>query len=121
ADTGGSSVLAAVVDRFVETFTDLAGTVELVTDTSPAPPATSHGDDGVCFVPDMSCKHRVRTLTALLEPMQIPVLEIDLESKRVAARIRSPRHRSRVFEALRDGGYNPVDEAPAPLPGASVG
>lgn len=121
ADTGGSSVLAAVVDRFVETFADLAGTVELVTDTSPAPPATSHGDDGVFFVPDMSCKHCVRTITALLESMQIPVLEIDLESKRVAARIRSPRHRSRVFEALRDGGYNPVDEAPAPLPGASVG
>ncbi|WP_278262181.1 heavy-metal-associated domain-containing protein [Nocardia sp. AG03] len=122
ADTGGTSVLAAVVDRFVATFAEVADTVELVTDITPVEPGgTALADDGVFFVPDMSCKHCVRTITALLESMRIPVLEIDLESKRVTARIRSPRHRARVFEALRDGGYNPVDEAPAPLPGASVG
>ncbi|WP_336082296.1 heavy-metal-associated domain-containing protein [Nocardia sp. SSK8] len=121
-DTGGTPVLATVVDRFVETFAALAGSVELVVDISDAAPGgAASGDDGVFFVPDMSCKHCVRTITALLESMRIPVREIDLESKRVVARIRSPRHRLRVFEALRDGGYNPVDEAPATLPGASVG
>ncbi|APE38420.1 hypothetical protein BOX37_16710 [Nocardia mangyaensis] len=69
----------------------------------------------------MSCRHCVRTITALLESMDIPVVEIDLEAKRVVAGIRSPRNRFRVFEALRDGGYNPVDDASAPAPGASVG
>ncbi|GAD86326.1 heavy-metal-associated domain-containing protein [Nocardia asteroides NBRC 15531] len=115
-------VLATVVDRFVETFAALADTVELVHDTAEREPAGGPlGDDGVFFVPDMSCKHCVRTITALLESMDIPVVEIDLETKRVLARIRSPRHRFRVFEALRDGGYNPVDEVPAPAPGAAVG
>ncbi|MBW0273765.1 hypothetical protein ATM97_31120 [Nocardia sp. MH4] len=121
-DGAAVHVLATVVDRFVETFAALADSVVVVRDTAEqvfdgAPP----GDDGVFYVPDMSCKHCVRTITALLESMEIPVAEVDLESKRVIARIRSPRHRFRVFEALRDGGYNPVDDVPAPAPGAAVG
>ncbi|MFD3507973.1 heavy-metal-associated domain-containing protein [Nocardia sp. NPDC058666] len=113
------NVLALVADRFVETFAALAGSVEVVEDLTEAQHGTS--DDGVFYVPDMSCRHCVRTITALLESMDIAVVEIDLESKRVIARIRSPRNRFRVFEALRDGGYNPVDEVPAQVPGASVG
>ncbi|MFE3542870.1 heavy-metal-associated domain-containing protein [Nocardia sp. NPDC059177] len=121
-DSGGGQVLATVVDRFVDAVAALAGTVEVVADTTePVPGGAPRADDGVFYVPDMSCRHCVRTITALLESMRIPVLEIDLESKRVVAPVRSPRHRVRVFEALRDGGYNPVDEAPAPVPGASVG
>ncbi|MFE5477734.1 heavy-metal-associated domain-containing protein [Nocardia sp. NPDC056541] len=115
-------VLATVVDRFVETFAALTGSVEVLEDLTEEQPGTApSGDDGVFYVPDMSCRHCVRTITALLESMEIPVVEIDLESKRVIARIRSPRNRFRVFEALRDGGYNPVDDVPAQVPGASVG
>lgn len=114
-------VLATVVDRFVETFAALAPTVTVVQDDAEPELTDAHGDDGVFYVPDMSCRHCVRTITALLTSMEIPVVEIDLESKRVVARIRSPRHRFRVFEALRDGGYNPVDEASAQAPGAAVG
>ncbi|MFD3747797.1 heavy-metal-associated domain-containing protein [Nocardia sp. NPDC058633] len=121
-DGAGVHVLAAVVDRFVETFAALADTVEVVEDhTQQRPETAPTGDDGVFYVPDMSCRHCVRTITALLESMEITVVDIDLESKRVIARIRSPRNRFRVFEALRDGGYNPVDDVPAPVPGASVG
>lgn len=121
-DGVGVHVLTTVADRFVETFAALAGSVEVVEDLTEQPPGTDPaGDDGVFSVPDMSCRHCVRTITALLESMDIPVVEIDLESKRVIARIRSPRNRFRVFEALRDGGYNPVDDVPAQVPGASVG
>ncbi|MDO3646512.1 heavy-metal-associated domain-containing protein [Nocardia mangyaensis] len=114
-------VLATVVDRFVETVAVLADTVEVVEDTTVAAVDDARGDDGVFSVPDMSCRHCVRTITALLESMDIPVVEIDLEAKRVVAGIRSPRNRFRVFEALRDGGYNPIDNVSAPAPGASVG
>ncbi|MBC7303001.1 MAG: heavy-metal-associated domain-containing protein [Nocardia sp.] len=123
-DVDGASVhiLAAVADRFVETFAAVADSVEVVEDLSEELATTvPGGDDSVFYVPDMSCRHCVRTITALLESMQIPVVEVDLESKRVIARIRSPRNRLRVFEALRDGGYNPVDEVSAKAPGASVG
>ncbi|MFD6396871.1 heavy-metal-associated domain-containing protein [Nocardia sp. NPDC060249] len=121
-DGAGVHVLATVVDRFIETFAALAGSVEVIEDPTEEQPGTGPtGDDGVFYVPDMSCRHCVRTITALLESMQIPVVEVDLESKRVVARIRSPRNRLRVFEALRDGGYNPVDDVPAQVPGASVG
>ncbi|WP_410877174.1 heavy-metal-associated domain-containing protein [Nocardia sp. A7] len=119
-DGAGVQVLAAVADRFVETFAALANSVEVVENLTEELSGTEH-DDGVFYVPDMSCRHCVRTITALLESMDIPVVEVDLESKRVIARIRSPRNRFRVFEALRDGGYNPVDDVPAQVPGASVG
>ncbi|MFC9473643.1 heavy-metal-associated domain-containing protein [Nocardia sp. NPDC056952] len=121
-DGAGVHILATVVDQFVETFAALTGSVEVLQDLTEEQPGTApNGDDGVFYVPDMSCRHCVRTITALLESMEIPVVEIDLESKRVIARIRSPRNRFRVFEALRDGGYNPVDDVPARVPGASVG
>lgn len=122
AHGASGAVLATIVDRFVDTFAALAETVEVVADTSAPRPGTEPlGDDSVFYVPDMSCRHCVRTITALLESMQIPVVDIDLAAKRVIARIRSPRHRLRVFEALRDSGYNPVDDVPAQVPGAPVG
>ncbi|MFC4128179.1 copper chaperone [Nocardia rhizosphaerae] len=114
-------VLATVVDHFVTTFAALAPTVRVVEDATVLDPGEGQGDDGVFYVPDMSCQHCVRTITALLTSMDIPVLGIDLAAKRVEARIRSPRNRFRVFEALRDGGYNPVDQAGAQAPGAAVG
>ncbi|MFC4372692.1 heavy-metal-associated domain-containing protein [Nocardia halotolerans] len=121
-DGAAQPVLATVVDRFVETFTALAETVRVVEDTTAVTVEDAPiGDDSVFYVPDMSCQHCVRTITALLESMDIPVVEIDLAAKRVIARIRSPRHRSRVFEALRDSGYHPVDDVPAAVPGAPVG
>ncbi|MGM7648589.1 heavy-metal-associated domain-containing protein [Nocardia sp. JW2] len=111
----GSSVLGAVANQFVETFVALSELVEVVEDVTEVPAGGEPlADDSVFSVPDMSCRHCVRTIGALLESMDVPVLEIDLATKRVIARIRSPRHRLRVFEALRDGGYNPVDEVPSP-------
>lgn len=111
------SVLAAVAAYFVETFTDIAPRCEPVA----APAAGAEGDDGpaapedrVFYVPDMTCKHCVRTIGGVLESMDIRVVDIDLDTKRVTAEFRSPRNRARAFEALRDGGYNPVAVRPVP-------
>ncbi|WP_459546217.1 heavy-metal-associated domain-containing protein [Nocardia sp. X0981] len=113
------SVLPVVVRRFVDTFTDIVPRC-----TTVAVPAADHEDDGpvaredrVFYVPDMTCKHCVRTIGGVLESMDIRVLEIDLDAKRVTAEFRSPRNRARAFEALRDGGYNPVTDRPGPPPG----
>jgi copper chaperone CopZ len=69
----------------------------------------------------MTCKHCVRTIGGVLESMDIRVVDIDLDSKRVVAEFRSPRNRVRAFEALRDGGYNPVADRPEPLRPGSLG
>lgn len=111
------SVLADVVGRFVEVFTDFARQCEPVAvaareDLCTGPAAV---EDRIFYVPDMTCKHCVRTIGGVLESMDIRVVDIDLDSKRVVAEFRSPRNRARAFEALRDGGYNPVGERPEPM------
>ncbi|MFI2229539.1 heavy-metal-associated domain-containing protein [Nocardia testacea] len=117
------SVLTDVVHRFVEVFTDIAGRCEPVAvaarenfGTGPAA-----AEDRIFYVPDMTCKHCVRTIGGVLESMSIRVVDIDLDSKRVEAEFRSPRNRARAFEALRDGGYNPVGERPEPVHPGSPG
>jgi copper chaperone CopZ len=118
-----SSVLTEVVHRFVEVFTDFARRCEPVA----VPVREDHGtgpaaqEDRIFYVPDMTCKHCVRTIGGVLESMDIRVVDIDLDSKRVVAEFRSPRNRARAFEALRDGGYNPVGERPEPLRPGSLG
>lgn len=109
------SILPVVARRFVEVFTELTERCEVVE----VPPAAEEFDDGpaaaedrIFYVPDMTCKHCVRTIGGVLESMDIAVVDIDLDSKRVVAEFRSPRNRARAFEALRDGGYNPVGERP---------
>ncbi|MEV3964106.1 heavy-metal-associated domain-containing protein [Nocardia sp. NPDC050193] len=118
-----SSVLAAVVHRFVEMFDDFARRCEPV--GVPAREEFGTGpaaeEDRTFYVPDMTCKHCVRTIGGVLESMDIRVVDIDLDSKRVVAEFRSPRNRARAFEALRDGGYNPVGERPEPLRPGSLG
>ncbi|MEU4311639.1 heavy-metal-associated domain-containing protein [Nocardia sp. NPDC024068] len=109
------SVLPVVVGRFVDVFTHLIAECEAT--TAPAGPEAAddipvHAEDRVFYVPDMTCKHCVRTIGGVLESMGIEVADIDLDSKRVVAEFRSPRNRARAFEALRDGGYNPVGESP---------
>ncbi|MGW0177860.1 heavy-metal-associated domain-containing protein [Nocardia sp. NPDC003345] len=109
------SVLPVVVGRLVDVFTDLAARCEVT--AAPAGPEAAddspvQAEDRVFHVPDMTCKHCVRTIGGVLESMDIEVAEIDLDTKRVVAEFRSPRNRMRAFEALRDGGYNPVGEAP---------
>lgn len=115
ADGENYSVLPVVVGRFVEVFTDLAAGCE-VTAAPPGPEAADdipvHTEDRVFYVPDMTCKHCVRTIGGVLGSMNIEVADIDLDTKRVVAEFRSPRNRLRAFEALRDGGYNPVGEPP---------
>ncbi|MFC3965495.1 heavy-metal-associated domain-containing protein [Nocardia jiangsuensis] len=103
-----------VAERFVEAFAAAVRRIDAV----PAPPADAEdGPDGLVTVPDMNCKHCVRTITAVLTSMDIAVHDIDLERKTVHAEFRSPRNRERAFEALRDSGYNPALLAPdrAPL------
>lgn len=121
--TAGSTLLSGVVDQLVEAFTYIAEGCEPVAVASRAEPGTGPAawEDRAFYVPDMTCKHCVRTIGGVLESMDIRVTEIDLDSKRVLAEFRSPRNRARAFEALRDGGYNPVGEQPEPMRPGSRG
>ncbi len=112
------SVLPVVVDRFVAVFATIAAGLSIV---EVAGESVDDGgelaaEDQVFYVPDMNCKHCVRTITGVLESMRIRVHDIDLISKRVVAEFRSPRNRRRAFDALRDGGYNPVTARPTATP-----
>lgn len=114
---GHYSILPVVVDQFVAVFVQVAGRCELVEVSAELDGDTADraatAEDQVFYVPDMTCKHCVRTIGGVLESMDIRVVDIDLLSKRVIAEFRSPRNRARAFEAIRDGGYNPVAERPA--------
>ncbi|WP_174186182.1 heavy-metal-associated domain-containing protein [Nocardia barduliensis] len=115
-DSGHYSILPPLVDRFVETFIEIAGHCEVAEVSAELDEAVADraatAEDQVFYVPDMTCKHCVRTIGGVLESMDIRVVEIDLDSKRVVAEFRSPRNRARAFEAIRDGGYNPVAQRP---------
>ncbi|MET7772142.1 heavy-metal-associated domain-containing protein [Nocardia sp. NPDC005366] len=113
------SILPVVAERFVSVFVamvprcDIAEiAAEFDEETADAPAAA---EDRIFYIPDMNCKHCVRTITGLLESMDIEVGEVDLITKRVVAEFRSPRNRARAFDAIRDGGYNPVAEQPSAL------
>ncbi|BAW07063.1 heavy-metal-associated domain-containing protein [Nocardia seriolae] len=110
------SILPVVIDKFTDVFTRLVD--RLTVAEVPAQTGSETGElateDRIFYVPDMTCKHCIRTVTGVLESMSIGVSEIDLISKRVIADFRSPRNRHRAFEALRDGGYNPTLVTPAP-------
>ncbi|MBF6210446.1 heavy-metal-associated domain-containing protein [Nocardia puris] len=111
------SILPEVVDRFVAVFAAVVAAVrvrEIPVEQQPNADAPGAAADEVFYVPDMNCKHCVRTITGILTGMGLDVLDIDLLSKRVVTEFRSPRNRARAFEALRDGGYNPVAERPDP-------
>ncbi|MET9029228.1 heavy-metal-associated domain-containing protein [Nocardia sp. NPDC004168] len=123
-DSGHFSLLPLLVDRFVATFTEIAGRCAVAEVSAELDQATADrvatAEDQVFYVPDMTCKHCVRTIGGVLESMDIRVVEIDLDSKRVVAEFRSPRNRARAFEAIRDGGYNPVAQRPDDAPRASA-
>lgn len=111
------SILPEVVDRFVAVFAAVIAALrvrEIPVERQPTADAPGAATDEVFYVPDMNCKHCVRTITGILTGMGLEVLDIDLLSKRVVTEFRSPRNRARAFEALRDGGYNPVAERPDP-------
>ncbi|MFE2996635.1 heavy-metal-associated domain-containing protein [Nocardia sp. NPDC059246] len=109
------SILPVVIDTFTDVFTRIVDRVtvaEVAADTG-SDTAELAAEDQVFYVPDMTCKHCIRTITGVLESMSVGVQDIDLNSKRVVAEFRSPRNRHRVFEALRDSGYNPTAVTPA--------
>lgn len=106
-------LLPEVVDRFVDLFTHTVTGLDIV-ETPDATGDLAGTADLLFYVPDMNCKHCVRTIGGVLESMQIAVHEIDLISKEVRAEFRSARNRHRAFEALRDSGYNPTLAAPDP-------
>lgn len=114
------SLLPVVTRHLVEVFGDLVERCEPVAVPAADTPGDGPvaGEDRIFYVPDMTCKHCVRTIGGVLESMDIRVVDIDLDSKRVVAEFRSPRNRSRAFEALRDGGYNPVDRQSDTAPAA---
>ncbi|MEU2120876.1 heavy-metal-associated domain-containing protein [Nocardia niwae] len=115
-DSGHFSILPLLVDRFVTTFTEIVGRCAIAEVSAELDEATADraatAEDQVFYVPDMTCKHCVRTIGGVLESMDIRVVDIDLDSKRVVAEFRSPRNRARAFEAIRDGGYNPTAQRP---------
>ncbi|MQY20810.1 heavy-metal-associated domain-containing protein [Nocardia macrotermitis] len=115
------SVLPMVVDGFVELFTAIVPRLRIaeVADDTVHDDGALDAENQVFHVPDMNCKHCVRTITGVLESMRIRVHDIDLISKRVVAEFRSPRNRHRAFEALRDSGYNPALAAPAHVAAAT--
>ncbi|MGW4328007.1 heavy-metal-associated domain-containing protein [Nocardia sp. NPDC004573] len=123
-DSGHFSILPLLVDRFVATFTAIVDHCAIAEVSAEFDDATADraatAEDQVFYVPDMTCKHCVRTIGGVLESMDIRVVEIDLDSKRVVAEFRSPRNRARAFEAIRDGGYNPVAQRPDDAPRAEV-
>lgn len=110
------SILPVLIDRFTELFCAISSRLTITEVPSEVESGTGElsTDDQVFWVPDMNCQHCVRTITGALESMNIEVHDIDLISKRVLADFRSPRNRHRAFEALRDSGYNPTVETPAP-------
>jgi copper chaperone CopZ len=97
------TVLPAVVERYVETFARVIGTLVLAEDDGPAPEIEAEG--WLFHVPDMNCRHCQTTIRSVLESMDIEVREVDLVSKRVVAEFRSTRNRERAFAAIRDSGY----------------
>lgn len=105
------SILPVVAEQFVAAFVRIHADLTIGAVPNELDRLDGDGpiaaDDQVFYVPDMTCKHCVRTIGGVLESMDIRVSEIDLVSKRVVAEFRSPRNRVRAFEALRDGGYNP--------------
>ncbi|WP_245662736.1 heavy-metal-associated domain-containing protein [Nocardia vermiculata] len=105
------SLLPEVSDRFAELFARIATRVTVV-ETPATGTEPESGADHLFAVPDMNCKHCVRTIGAVLESMHITVHDIDLVTKLVRAEFRSPRNRHRAFEALRDSGYNPTPASP---------
>ncbi|MGQ4618530.1 cation transporter [Nocardia sp. R7R-8] len=123
-DGGHFSILPLLVDRFVATFTEIVDRCPVTEISAELDEATADraatAEDQVFYVPDMTCKHCVRTIGGVLESMDIRVIEIDLDSKRVVAEFRSPRNRARAFEVIRDGGYNPVAQRPDDMPQASA-
>ncbi|MEU7632549.1 heavy metal-associated domain-containing protein [Nocardia sp. NPDC049220] len=110
------SILPTVVDRFVATFLEITERCEIVEVSADLYGADADRavtvEDQVFSVPDMTCQHCVRTIGGVLASMDIRVIDIDLTTKRVIAEFRSPRNRARAFEAIRDGGYNPVAAQP---------
>jgi copper chaperone CopZ len=113
-DGGNYSILPVVVDRFIDTFATVVDRLTVTEVRAAAETGTGDlaAEDQVFYVPDMNCKHCVRTITGVLESMRITVHDIDLTSKRVVAEFRSPRNRYSAFEALRDGGYSPTPGDP---------
>lgn len=116
------SILPVLIDRFTELFCALTSRITLaeVQSAEEADTGDLSAEEQVFWVPDMNCQHCIRTITGTLESMSITVRDIDLVTKRVVADFRSPRNRHRAFEALRDSGYNPTVETPAPATAEKV-
>lgn len=105
-ESGRTSILPGVVERFVDTFTAVVQQCRIA--EAPADDSRDRTEDRTFWVPDMNCRHCTVTIRGVLASMDIEVVDVDLVSKQVVAEFRSPRNRARALAAIRDSGYNPV-------------
>ncbi|WP_328997902.1 heavy-metal-associated domain-containing protein [Kribbella sp. NBC_00709] len=56
-------------------------------------------------VPDMTCDHCVRAITAAVAAHGVPAPQFDLETKRVVATFETPDIRDQCYAAIRAEGY----------------
>jgi len=60
------------------------------------------------YVSDMSCKHCVRTITEALNEAGFSDFEIDLEAKKVTAKV-SEEEAGKIRSVIEEAGYNPTE------------
>lgn len=60
------------------------------------------------YVPDMNCKHCVKRITEALNEAGFADFEVDLEGKKVTARV-SDEGAKKVLSVIEETGYSPVE------------
>lgn len=107
-DNRRGTVLAEVVDVFIETFVQLLELVEVIGEPESVEEPSMSSADVIFEVPDMTCSHCTNTITGVLETNGVTVSQIDLDTKRVVAAFPSTDVRDRCFDAIRDRGYTVI-------------
>ncbi|MCL1876357.1 MAG: heavy-metal-associated domain-containing protein [Synergistaceae bacterium] len=60
------------------------------------------------YVPDMNCKHCVKRITEALNEAGFSDFEVDLEGKKVAAKV-SDEEAKKILSRIEEAGYSPVE------------
>ena len=62
------------------------------------------------YVPDMSCKHCVKSITEALNEAGFSDFEIDLEGKKVMAKA-TDEEAAKIISVIDEAGYSPAEAA----------